>query len=79
MPRGLWDDIPLRNIDRDKAWEAFIKRKDVKELFEMCHDQEFKFPLGQGFYELWCLCWERAWTKGYESGAKCDLEADYDN
>ena len=74
MAKGLWDDIPLKNIDRDKAWEAFIKRKDVKTMFEMEEGSEFKFPLGGCYYDLWCLCWHRAWTKGYEAGAKCNLE-----
>jgi len=74
VAKGLWDDIPLKNIDRDKAWETFIKRKDVKTLFEMEENSDFKFPLGGCYYDLWCLCWHRAWTKGYEAGAKCDLE-----
>ena len=30
MDEGLLDDVPLCNKERDKAWEAFIKRKDVK-------------------------------------------------
>ena len=27
MNKGLLDDVPLRNKERDEAWEAFIKRK----------------------------------------------------
>ena len=34
MPKGLWDDIPLSNTARDKSWEAFIKRKNVKQFFQ---------------------------------------------
>ena len=37
----MLDDIPIRNTARDKAWEAFIKRKNIDGLFP----QEFKFPL----------------------------------
>ena len=44
------DNIPIYNKDRDKAWEAFIKRKDVTEFFKDKDDAEFKFkfPLEQG-------------------------------
>ena len=73
MGKGLFDDIPISNPDRDKSWQAFIKRKDVQDLFEQ-QDPQFRFPLQLGYYELWCLCWQRAWTKGYEAGAKCDLQ-----
>lgn len=69
MGRGLLDDIPIHNAARDKAWEAFIKRKDVKTLMN-----DVEFPLGRGFYELWCQAWHRAWdagfSDGFESGAK---------
>ena len=30
MDTGLFDDIQINNPDRDKAWAAFIKRKDVE-------------------------------------------------
>ena len=30
----MLDDIPIRNPERDKAWEAWIKRKDVKALMK---------------------------------------------
>jgi hypothetical protein len=58
------DDIPIQNTARDKAWEAFIKRKHVKEMFP----QEFKFPLDRGYYELWCQCWSKAWNAGFADG-----------
>ena len=32
--KGLFDDVPLVNPDRDKAWEAFIKRRDVKAMMK---------------------------------------------
>ncbi len=67
MPRGLLDDIPIYNQARDKAWEAFIKRKDVKHLVE--HGLFDKgFPLYGGYYELWCQAWDRAWTAGFKDG-----------
>ncbi len=77
MPKGLLDDIPIYNTARDKAWGAFIKRKDVKHLVK--HGLFDKgFPLYGGYYELWCQAWDRAWTAGftdgYDSGwASCDL------
>lgn len=63
------DNIPLYNKDRDKAWEAFIKRKDVTEFFKDKDGAEFKFkfPLEQGWYEVWCQCWEKAWDKGWDA------------
>ena len=67
MPKGLLDDIPIHNQARDKAWEAFIKRKDVKHLAK--HGLFDKgFPLYGGYYELWCQAWERAWTDGHKNG-----------
>jgi hypothetical protein len=77
MTKGFLDDIPIYNIARDKAWEAFIKRKDVKHLAK--HGVFDKgFPLYGGYYELWCQAWGRAWESGfkdgYESGwASCEL------
>jgi hypothetical protein len=59
------DDIPISNPARDKAWAAFIKRKDVKDYFK---EDEFKFPLQRGWYELWCQCWDKAWGKGFSDG-----------
>ena len=47
----------MNNLERDKAWEAFIKRKDVKQYFK---DPQFKFPLQKGFYEMWCQSSEKA-------------------
>lgn len=67
MGKGLFDDIPISNPARDKSWESFIKRKDVKEFFEQ-QTPEFRFPLEGGWYELWCFCWARAWDAGWESG-----------
>jgi hypothetical protein len=65
MSEGLFDDVPLLNKERDKAWEAFIKRKDVKAL--MKNKGDFKFPL-DGSYDLWCICWAKAWDKGFDAG-----------
>jgi hypothetical protein len=62
--KGLFDDVPLVNPDRDKAWEAFVKRKDVKAM--MKGKKDFKFPL-DGSYHLWCIAWEKAWVKGFEA------------
>ena len=65
MPKGLLDDIPIYNKARDKAWEAFIKRKDVKHLVK--HGVFDKgFPLYGGYYELWCQAWSRAWDDGFK-------------
>ena len=62
--KGLFDDVPLVNPDRDKAWEAFIKRRDVKAM--MKGKKDFKFPL-DGSYDLWCIAWEKAWLKGFHA------------
>jgi hypothetical protein len=64
MSEGLFDDVPLLNKERDKAWEAFIKRKDVNAMFK----DGFNFPLNGGFYDLWCICWAKAWDKGFHAG-----------
>jgi len=58
------DNIPISNPDRDKAWEAFIKRKDVKAF--MKGKSDFKFPL-DGSYELWCVAWDKAWNAGFNA------------
>ena len=58
------DNIPINNPDRDKAWEAFIKRKDVNAF--MKGKAEFKFPL-DGSYELWCVAWDKAWNAGFNA------------
>ena len=62
MPKRLLDDIPIYNKARDKAWEAFIKRKDVKKsgMFSK------RFPLEREYYELWCQAWSRAWDDGFK-------------
>ena len=65
--KGLFDDVPLVNPDRDKAWGAFIKRKDVKAM--MKHKEEFPFPI-DGSYDLWCIAWEKAWREGFYEGWK---------
>ena len=65
MTQGLFDDAPLINLERDKAWEAFIKRKDVRRLMQ--GKEDFKFPL-DGSYDLWCLCWAKAWDAGVKAG-----------
>ncbi len=65
MTQGLFDDAPLINLERDKAWEAFIKRKDVRRLMQ--GKEDFKFPL-DGSYDLWCLCWAKAWDAGFKAG-----------
>jgi len=58
MNTGLFDDIQINNPDRDKAWEAFIKRKDVA---GWAVDKE-GFPLN-GFYDVWCIAWSKAQEK----------------
>ena len=65
--KGLFDDVPLVNPDRDKAWEAFIKRRDVKAM--MKGKEDFKFPL-DGSYDLWCIAWEKAWLRGFQAAWK---------
>jgi hypothetical protein len=60
----MLDDIPISNPERDKAWEAWIKRKDVKAL--MKGKEDFKFPL-DGSYDLWCVAWAKAWEAGFEA------------
>lgn len=62
MNTGLFDDIQIDNLDRDKAWEAFIKRKDVK---SWAIDKE-GFPLN-GFYDVWCIAWSKGWDQGFEA------------
>ena len=65
---GLFDDVTLMNRERDKAWEKFIKRKDACRMFT---DTQFGFPLNGGFYDLWCICWAKAWDAGFHSGWDC--------
>ena len=61
----MLDDVPITNAERDKAWAAFIKRKDVKAM--MRSKEDFKFPL-DGSYELWCIAWAKAWDAGFKTG-----------
>ena len=65
MNTGLFDDVQISNPARDKAWEAFIKRKDVK---SWAVDKE-GFPLN-GFYDVWCIAWGKGWDTGYEAQEK---------
>ena len=65
--KGLFDDVPISNPDRDQAWGAFIKRRDVKAM--MKNKKDFKFPL-DGSYDLWCIAWEKAWADGFIEGWK---------
>jgi len=61
MDTGLFDDVQINNPDRDKAWEAFIKRKDVE---GWAVDKE-GFPLN-GFYDVWCIAWSKGWDKAFD-------------
>jgi hypothetical protein len=61
----MFDDIAISNPARDKAWEAWIKRKDVKAL--MKGKEDFKFPL-DGSYDIWCIAWAKAWDAGFKAG-----------
>ena len=63
--KGLFDDIPINNPERDKAWVAFVKHTGAKAM--MKHKEDFKFPL-DGSYELWCIAWEKAWREGFYEG-----------
>jgi hypothetical protein len=70
MDTGLFDDVQISNPARDKAWEAFIKRKDVA---GWAVDKE-GFPLN-GFYDVWCIAWSKGWDTGYEAQNKRLYEA----
>lgn len=65
MTKKLFDDVPLMNKARDKAWEQFIKRKDVQAMMQ--NKKCFKFPL-DGSYDLWCIAWSMAWEEGFYDG-----------
>jgi hypothetical protein len=67
------DDIPIHDKARDKAWEAFIKRKDVKDFAK--EEPPFDFPIGRGWYELWCQAWHRAWDDGFKQGYEAGEKA----
>jgi hypothetical protein len=76
MGRGLMDDIPLQNTARDKAWEKFIKRKDVQAMLGGTIDDEgFDFPLSMQWYFLWCQAWSRAWDAGFFDGHEVGMKA----
>ena len=66
MNTGLFDDIQINNPDRDKAWAAFIKRKDVK---NWAVDRD-GFPFN-GFYDVWCIAWSKGWDKGWKAKDEC--------
>ena len=73
MSDGMFDDVPLMNKARDKAWEAFTKRKNAATLFT--DDKDFEFPLNGGFYAMWCVCWAKAWDAGFHKGVESKPEA----
>lgn len=62
---GLFSNIQIDNPTRDKAWEAFIKRKDVE---GWAVDKE-GFPLN-GFYDVWCIAWDKGWNAGWKAQNK---------
>ena len=64
----MFDDVPIMNKERDRSWEAFIKRKDVKKMFAGFDPDPFRFPLKSGYYDLWCIAWAKAWDKGFHAG-----------
>lgn len=61
---GLFDNVPLANRERDRAFEAFIKRKDVRLMFS----DGSPFPRNRGYYDFWCIVWAKAWDKGFKIG-----------
>lgn len=67
MNTGLFDTIQINNPARDKAWEAFIKRKDV----EAWAVDKTGFPLN-GFYDVWCIAWDKGWDAGWEGHGTTD-------
>lgn len=69
----MLDNVPITNPARDRAWEAFIKRKDVSKLFN--NNEGFNFPLSREFYDMWCLCWSKAWDVGFFQGYKAGEES----
>jgi hypothetical protein len=75
MDTGLFDDVQINNPDRDKAWEAFIKRKDVE---GWAVDKE-GFPLN-GFYDVWCIAWSKGWDTGADRIAELErkLKEEFD-
>lgn len=67
----MLDEIQINNPARDKAWEAWIKRKDVQ--MYMKSKSDFKFPL-DGSYETWVTAWSKAWDAGFQEGCNAKLE-----
>lgn len=64
----MFSNIPITNPARDRAWEACIRRKDVNRMF--ADAGEFSFPLSREYYDIWCLCWAKAWDAGFFEGYK---------
>ncbi len=62
-------NIPVRDKNRDAAWAAFIKRKDVQAFFAN-KDDMFRSPLERGWYEVWCQAWHKGWDAGWDAGFK---------
>jgi hypothetical protein len=73
--KGIFDDVPMLNKERDQAWDKLIRRKDVKAM--MKGKEDFKFPL-DGSYELWCIAWAKAWDAGFQAGYNSE-EKDHAN
>ena len=67
----MLDEVLISNPARDKAWESWIKRKDVR--MYMKSKSEFKFPL-DGSYETWVTAWTKAWDAGFQEGYDINLE-----
>ena len=67
----MLDEVQINNPARDKAWESWIKRKDVQ--MYMKSKSDFKFPL-DGSYETWVTAWARAWDTGFQEGYNAKLE-----
>ena len=59
--------IPLINKERDKAWGRLARSKGAKRFFDSL-GYDIKFPLGCGYYELFCLAWNNAWDDGFKQG-----------
>jgi len=44
----------------------------VRKMFN--NDEGFNFPLSREFYDMWCLCWAKAWDAGFYEGYKAGEE-----
>ena len=76
MNNGLFDDIPISNSARDKAWAAFSKRKDAKQTFRYLEQDEFRWPLKSIYWNLWCIAWQQAWDDGFMEGLNAQKKSD---